>query len=194
MPFASYSDWDACIVDQKSRGKTAIAARRICGKLQSEHEEKEKSMTTDAQEQPAEVADGKFDIECEFTKRVEEPDFTYVSGPVLIPETVDGQGDIVSAEEIKKSAFQFMMDLQQGSKEGGNFMHSQALEDDDAMFVESYLLPAKRVIKGTNFPRGTWFLGAIVWNADLRKRLKSGEIKGFSIGGRGRSVEEPASD
>ena len=134
-----------------------------------------------------------FEFVIPFTKRVEDPDNTYVSGPVLIPETVDAQGDIVSEEEIKKTAWDFMMDLQTGNAEAG-FMHKQALDDDDAMFVESYLLPAKRTISKIAYPKGTWFLGAVVWNEDLRKRIKKGEVRGFSIGGRGKSVEEPADE
>ena len=41
MPFAGYENFDACVTDQTSRGKSQDVARRICGKLQSEYKKKE---------------------------------------------------------------------------------------------------------------------------------------------------------
>lgn len=41
MPFAGYENFDACVADQVSRGKSQEAAAKICGKLQAEHKQKD---------------------------------------------------------------------------------------------------------------------------------------------------------
>ena len=40
MPFAGYENFEACVIDQKSKGYSANSARKICGKLQAEAEGK----------------------------------------------------------------------------------------------------------------------------------------------------------
>ena len=60
-----------------------------------------------------------------------------VSGPVLVPEEIDKQQDIVSEEEIIKAAHGFMKDYQ-----NINIMHSSKYDEftQDIVPVESVVL------------------------------------------------------
>jgi len=40
MPFAGYETFDACVADQKKKGKSDESAKKICGALQAKVEGK----------------------------------------------------------------------------------------------------------------------------------------------------------
>jgi len=56
--------------------------------------------------------------------------------------------------------------------------------------LESYLAPAEFEVDGTRIKRGTWLLAVRVTDDDLWRQIKSGELTGFSIGGR--ALRRPA--
>ncbi len=116
-------------------------------------------------------------------KTSEHPNYSYVLAPALVPEAVDHQGDIISAEEIEKAAHDFMADSQQPG-----LMHKTMLRKHDSQIVESYILRSAQKFGKITYPAGTWFVGMRVYNPEIRKRIREGKLTGFSIGGRGKGV------
>lgn len=57
-PFAGYKDFNACLLDQKKKGKSKESAEKICGKLKAEHEKKE-----------AELLEFKAKLEAEYSQK-----------------------------------------------------------------------------------------------------------------------------
>ncbi len=102
------------------------------------------------------------------------------SGAPFKPDT---QGDIQSAQEIRKTAHRWMehyglIDL----------VHSwQSLTKDDVRVLESYLAPADfRLGDGDSaytVGRGSWLLAVRVINDAIWKAIKGGELGAYSIGG-----------
>jgi len=121
----------------------------------------------------------------EIVKVLDESEFTYVLGPVLVPESVDKQGDIVSREEVEKAAHGYMEDSQRPG-----LMHRLMLGNRDAAVVESYLTRVEHKFGKRTIPEGTWMVGMRLYEERLRKLVLSGEMRGYSIGGQGVGIEE----
>lgn len=108
--------------------------------------------------------------------KAEEEEENTVFGIVLEPETVDSQGDIYSAEEIRKTAYRFMERYQQFG-----LQHEELVSM--ILPLESYIAPVDFEVNGQNVKKGTWLLRVRVLDEDIWSRVKSGELTGFSIGG-----------
>lgn len=118
---------------------------------------------------------------------VEKADMKRISyGVVLEPDTEDLQGDIIEAEEIEKAAHDWMVNSQKGG-----LMHTELVPG--AKVVESFISPADFYVQKSDgnmekVARGSWVLG-IQWPENIWKRIISGELTGFSVGGSGVRVE-----
>lgn len=99
-----------------------------------------------------------------------------VFGIVLEPETIDSQGDIYNAEEIEKTAWRFMERYQQFG-----LMHEEIVRS--ILPLESYCAPVDFEINGQKVKRGTWLLRVRVLDDEIWRKVRSGELTGFSIGG-----------
>ena len=119
----------------------------------------------------------------EFLKAEEYEDHTFVLGPVLVPDIEDAQGDIINAEEIEKAAHEY---LAESATPG--VMHAAMLGSRDAQVVESYITRVVMKNGDVELPIGTWMLAMNVYSAKLRKFIKDGKLRGFSIGGGARSA------
>lgn len=108
------------------------------------------------------------------------PDGKFVVAPILVPETVDLEGDIISREEIEKAAHDFMEFFQ-----NVGLMHEKILTTKDAVIVESSILRGDITINGHKLKKGTWIGAFKIHNEKLRDAIKSGKLKGVSIGGVG---------
>ena len=121
-------------------------------------------------------------------KNVDE-DMRIVSGPVLIPEEVDRQNDIVSAEEIEKAAHDYMKHHQHI-----NIMHSNNYDHmtRDIVPIESAVLKTDLDYYGTGevLKKGTWILDVYVGNDQIWEMIKDGKLKGYSIEGLAERVPE----
>lgn len=136
-------------------------------------------------EMPPEKGNG-FMLHCDLCKVEDAEDSTFVWGPVLVPEKVDKQGDVISKEEIEDAAHDFLED---GGRPG--LLHKVMLGNRDVAVVESGLLRRPyTVAKGDILPIGTWMIGMRVYNERIRKLVISGELTGYSIGGQGVGIEE----
>jgi len=105
---------------------------------------------------------------------------------VLIPDRVDLQGDIVPAFAIIKSAHLYLKKYREVDNE-----HN--LKTGVAEVVESWTSKQETNWGTTtgnriNYPAGTWFMG-VEPREDMLQKIKAGEITGFSIYGRGATIE-----
>jgi len=103
-------------------------------------------------------------------------------GVVLEPDTTDLQGDVMKAEDIELSAHAWMEHSQLGGEQHADIVKG-------ARVVESYIAPCDFVVKcadGTEEAvlKGSWVLG-MRWPEKVWKRIESGELTGYSVGGRG---------
>lgn len=118
---------------------------------------------------------------CRIIKAEETPTFTLIRGAVLIPDSPDHQGDVVSADEVKYAAHRYM----EGTQQAG-LMHKVMVAKRHVHLVESYVSQSDMTISGESIPKGSWVVAFRVYDTTLRESIAKGEIAGFSIGGRGR--------
>lgn len=79
-----------------------------------------------------------------------------VTGPVLVPDEPDLDGDVVTAEQVEEVAYKFMEDYQ-----NIDIMHRFR---NVARPVESYILRDDEEINGVHLPRGTWMITARIYD------------------------------
>lgn len=131
-------------------------------------------------------------------KQVE--DKRLVMGPLLIPETVDLQNEIVSREEIENAAHNYMTKLtfqkdpEFLSKIGLNSRADQGFMHVDfskkIAVVESYIAPVSFELNKRQVVEGTWMVTVKVFDDEVWNLIKAGKIRGFSIGGEARLIDE----
>lgn len=101
----------------------------------------------------------------------------YSLGIVLEPETVDAQKDIYSADEVRKAAWDYMVNFR-----NVGLMH-KGLVNHRVRLVESYIAPIDMNVGGSVIKAGTWLMGLHVNDDALWEQVKSGGLTGLSIGG-----------
>jgi DNA adenine methylase len=106
----------------------------------------------------------------------------YVLGVVLEPNTVDSQGEIYTAETVRKTAYLFLEDY------GNVGLQHSGLINDKVKILESWIQRDDTTIGGQAIKAGTWMLAVHVIDDDLWAKVKDGRITGFSIGGRAKRV------
>lgn len=111
------------------------------------------------------------------TKKEVADDKQIILGQVLIPETEDAHGDVVSAEEIEKAAHLWL-----ARKQHRGEMHKKIVNDKVEIY-ESYIAPEDLTIEGQKVKKGTWLLMLHVLDSEIWSKIKSGEFAGLSMGG-----------
>lgn len=102
-----------------------------------------------------------------------------VCGIVYAPNEVDSQGDFTTEEEIRKAAYQFMEEVQKFKiNHEGDYIRAKVLE--------SYVAPEDLMIADQKVKKGSWILATRILDEDLWRRIKKGEIKGYSMAGKAR--------
>lgn len=114
-------------------------------------------------------------------KKDEEHRLVY--GIALEPEIFDAQEHIISEEEIMKTAHDFMMGYRDQLTTTGE-MHKK--EAPGVRIVESYLSPVDFEFNGQEVKKGSWVVVSKIKDDKLWKKIKDGEYKGYSIGGKGK--------
>lgn len=91
----------------------------------------------------------------------------------------DTQGDLITMEELRKAAHRFVTDARVAKA-----MHSgsQVGEVVESVIIDDEFAKAT----GMDTDKRGWWIGMAVNDETIRKRVKSGELKAFSIGGRGK--------
>lgn len=103
---------------------------------------------------------------------------------VLEPDTVDRNGDAISAEEIQKTAAEFFFN---NKNKAVNTNHRAGSDRIDALFVGSIITPEDLTLSdGTSIAAGSWlvqiqFLSRATW-----QKVLDGQITGVSMEGIGR--------
>lgn len=101
----------------------------------------------------------------------------YTLGIVLEPEVVDAQGDVYSADEIRKSAWEYMANFR-----NVGLMH-KGLVNGKVRLVESFIAPCDMTLDGSTIHKGAWMMGLHVVDDEIWAKIKSGGLTGLSIGG-----------
>lgn len=136
-------------------------------------------------------SDGALDVtwSCRFSKTDDEKRQVFGWASVVALDgrpVVDRQGDLITPEEIEKAAYAYVVD----SRKGG---HQHRRTDDGQPFhasdmIESIVFTPEKIAKmglPDDFPVG-WWVGYKVRDEDTWERIKSGDVTGFSIHGKGR--------
>jgi hypothetical protein len=92
----------------------------------------------------------------------------------------DRQGDIISPDEMEKMATKFMLSARQ----------AKAMHDGEGIGEVVHSFPmTKQLAKefGLTTDREGWIIAMKISDTDIWNRVKSGQLKAFSIGGTGRS-------
>lgn len=98
---------------------------------------------------------------------------------------VDLQGDYISAEEMEKAGYEYVMKSRKG---GDMHLRDEWQPVQKSEMIESFIVtPEKRDAMGLpdSVPSG-WWVGFQVRDPDVWSKVKSGERTGFSIHGHGR--------
>jgi hypothetical protein len=103
-----------------------------------------------------------------------------ITGVVLAPETVDAQGDIISADVIEKAAGDFLAGFNRSTRLG--FMHKQFNRRFELR--QSYIAPSDMSIGSRVVKAGTWIMVVKVLEDKIWEAIKAGKLTGFSIGGK----------
>lgn len=107
---------------------------------------------------------------------VKEGDEHIVMSIVYEPEEVDTQGEISSVDEIRKAAYYYMENSQVVKmNHKGNRINASVLEN--------YLAPQELTIAGRVIKAGTWLMTLRINDEYIWKKIKDGELTGFSMAG-----------
>jgi len=97
-----------------------------------------------------------------------------IYGVVLKPNSEDLQGDVVSKDDIRQAAHDFLI----SSREAGISHQSPA----PASSVESYLAPTDMALGNQKIDEDSWIIGIKVDSEEIWQAVKSGIFNSFSIG------------
>lgn len=104
-----------------------------------------------------------------------------VLGVVLQPGIPDLQNDIITAEEIEKTAHRYLAE----SRITG-FRHQEAL---DAVIVESYIVRENTWFNDEQILKGSWIVAMKILDETVWKGVMDGIYNSFSIGGYAKTAE-----
>lgn len=124
-----------------------------------------------------------FNITAEIKKTNDEERMVYGFASVADDGSgtlIDRQGDMISEAELVKAAHRFMKTAREGK-----VMHEG---QPKAEIVESMVLrpDVAKALGVEDFKKTAWVIGMKVYDDDTWERVKKGELKAFSIGGKGR--------
>lgn len=105
-----------------------------------------------------------------------------VTGIVYEPDVLDAHGEFMTADEIEKSAHQFLKDFRNIDKQ-----HDFVASETEV--VESWITKEDGKLGEQEVKKGTWLLSVHVPDDDTWSEIKKGELTGFSMGGVGERVE-----
>lgn len=115
---------------------------------------------------------------CTFKKFDEDRQLVY--GEVYVPMLPDSQGDFMTAEEIERIAHDFMA---RGNVNKIDTNHD--LQENGSYVAESFIAR-----KGDpDFSEGAWVVVTKITDPNVWKMVKSGELNGYSMYGKGRREE-----
>lgn len=122
---------------------------------------------------------------------IQDEEQRIVSGPAMVPDYPIFRNDdngqyytVFSAETISKIAQRF---FKKGYQTNLNEEHNGGAVIPNSVFFESWITnkaAGKKPLKGfEDVPDGTWFLTAKINSDETWGKIKSGELRGFSVEG-----------
>lgn len=131
--------------------------------------------------------DAYFSMTIDISKSDDEAQIVY--GVAMEPDTPDGSEheDMISAEEIEKTAHRFMAEYGEQEAEMG-LEHAFVVNRKSVRVVESFIAPADFKLNKKKVKKGSWVVAAHVADDELWKAVTDGQFTGFSIGGKGMRV------
>jgi hypothetical protein len=130
---------------------------------------------------------GYFDMTFKFA----EEDQQIIVGPAMIPQQLIARRDVLgnlfhvyfTPETIKKIAEKF---LKENKHNNTDVNHDDAVTTSNTL-LESWIVEDtvhdKSAKYGYNLPEGTWMVSYKINDEETWKKIKDGEIKGFSVAG-----------
>jgi len=109
-----------------------------------------------------------------------DEDRRLVTGIVLEPDEVDAQNDTISMGVIEEAAHNFLAKFNRSTQMG--IMHKM-FGEIGVELVESFIVRETTKVNGHKVKKGSWMITIKVLDDLVWKKVKSGEITGFSIGG-----------
>lgn len=105
-----------------------------------------------------------------------------ISFCILTPNIEDRNGDIISADEIIKTAHDFGINM---SEKFLNIDHKDNMHIDkkEYMYVESFIAPNDIIVWKNIVGKGSWYVAIKFLNDKLYEMVKSGEFTGVSMEG-----------
>ena len=128
-----------------------------------------------------------FSMEFQFADEDEQ----IILGPAMIPQQLIARRDALGAlfhvyftkETIRKISQKFLKENKQNNTD---IDHDGDISNTNTL-LESWIVDNPDFDKskeyGFNVPKGTWMVSYKINNAETWKKIKSGELKGFSIAG-----------
>lgn len=134
------------------------------------------------------------EVESETIKLSSFEDKQIITGVVLIPNQIINRKSTVTNDiyqfYINEAAIEDLSIkfFENGFQTNSNFQHNQEDSIDDLVYFESWIVKDPLNDKANalgfkNLPKGTWMASAKIKNEETWQRVKSGEVKGFSIEG-----------
>lgn len=158
--------------------RKAVISELEKGKLQeNEHQIPAEAQGTKVQ-RGEETYHAEVKVEMPILKKHEEK--RLVTGIILEPETVDGQGDVVGSEVIESAAHNFLSKYNRETQMG--LLHKM-FGEIGVELVESWISPMDMELGGEKVKEGTWMMTCRVLDDLVWSKIKNGGITGFSIGG-----------
>lgn len=116
-------------------------------------------------------------------QRIIKTDHTHRTATFVIlePEVEDRNGDIISADEIIKTAHNFVRGL---PEKRVNMNHEPDTDQTDVEFVESFIAPVDIHVGSETILAGSWLVG-FRFSREKWEALQRGEIVGVSMEGFG---------
>jgi len=131
-----------------------------------------------------EAPTGEFTLEAEITKLDDEKQLAFGWASIVIDKkgvVSDAQGDQISEAEIEDAAYRFVL-----RKRKAGEMHEVI---GVGQLVESMVFSReKQKTLGVDLEKSGWWVGFKVDDPDTWKKIKSGKLQAFSIGGKGKRV------
>jgi len=105
--------------------------------------------------------------------------FNTVLFVALTPDEEDRNWDVISENEITKTAHDFVLNL---SEKDVNVDHEDDTELETAEFVESFIAPVDIPVWDEVIAKGSWVIG-IRFDDETYQSVKNGDFVGISIEG-----------
>jgi len=103
-----------------------------------------------------------------------------VYGVVLEPDEVDAQNDTINSDVIEEAAHAFLASYNRETKLG--LMH-RLFGNIGVELAQSYISLVDMTVQDQPVKKGSWLMVVKVLDESVWKKIKAGEITGYSIGG-----------